>query len=120
MGLSRQGAPRNCWALLGPSRRAKVLAEPGPEADLVAAEPPPPLKVPRRRAKSRLSGSNRLGVEHVIFNVEDSHKAERHLLVVVKQYDREFQKPGYQHPGEHRPPPTHPPPPPPTNLMATV
>ena len=37
MGLSRQGAPRNCWALLGPSRRAKVLAEPGPEADLVAA-----------------------------------------------------------------------------------
>ena len=44
------------------------------------------------------------------YSVEDSHKAERHLLVVVKQYDREFQKPGDQHPGEHRPPPiTHPP-----------
>ena len=63
MGLSRQGEPRNCRALLGPSRRAKVLAEPGPEADLVGAEPPPTSKVPRRRSKSRLSGSNRLGVE---------------------------------------------------------
>ena len=41
------------------------------------------------------------------YSVEDSHKAERHLLVVVKQYDREFQKPGDQHPGEHRPPPTY-------------
>ena len=25
------------------------------------------------------------------YSVEDSHKAERHLLVVVKQYHREFQ-----------------------------
>ena len=26
------------------------------------------------------------------YSVEDSHKAERHLLVVVKQYDKESQK----------------------------
>ena len=40
------------------------------------------------------------------YSVEDSHKAERHLLGVVQQNDREFQKTGDQHPGEHRPPPT--------------
>ena len=56
------------------------------------------------------------------YSVEDSHKAERHLLVVVKQYDREFQKPGDPHPGEHRPPPTTDPPTATTttNLMDTV
>ena len=56
------------------------------------------------------------------YSVEDSHKAERHLLVAVKQYDREFQNLEINtlESTAHHPPPTHTPPPPPTNLMATV
>ena len=50
-------------ALLGLIPRAKVWAEPGPEADLVAVEPPPQEKVPQCTANSGLVESNRLGAE---------------------------------------------------------
>ena len=57
-------------AVLGLIARAKVWAEPRPEADLVAAEPPPQVKVPQRAPKSGCLGridseSNRLGVESI-------------------------------------------------------